>query len=111
MWFKYKEIDFNYNENEVNEDDIKVFFDNIIRIANEVNIFEVDIEEEDFSMIYIEKTGKPDEWDSETINFVRKLQNCRYDVLYADEDYGEGLDVLLLYEPINAINALFKSSI
>jgi hypothetical protein len=111
MWFEYKNIDFNYDESKINEDDIKDFFNNIIKIAQKVNIFEIDIEEKDFSMIYIKKRGKPNEWDLETIDFVKQLQNCQYNVLYADEDYGEDLDVLLLYEPINIINALFKSSI
>lgn len=108
MWFTYKNIDFDYDERNISEENIRVFFDNIIRLAKKVNIFEICVEEKDFAMIYIEKTEEPDHWDSETMNFVKALENSGYEVLYADEDYGDNLDVLLLYDEINAINALFK---
>lgn len=97
MWFKYKDIDFDYDEKYVTEEFIKNFFDKAIDLSKKVEIFEITVENTDFAMIYIEKTGKPDEWDYETINFYKLLTNEGYDVLYADEDYGEGLDVLLIY--------------
>ena len=97
MWLKYRNIDFDYDERCIREAFIKDFFDKLIDVAKNVDIFEINIESIEFAMIYIEKTEEPDHWDAETINFVRLLMNEGYDVLYADEDYGENLDVLLIY--------------
>ena len=97
MWLKYRDIDFDYDERCVKEVFIKDFFDKLIDVAKNVDIFEINVESVEFAMIYIEKTEKPDHWDTETINFVQLLMNEGYDVLYADEDYGENLDVLLIY--------------
>ena len=48
--------------------------------------------------VFIEKQGKYDEWDAQTINFVRILENnTDLSVMYADEDYGENLDVILIH--------------
>lgn len=101
MLFKYKDIDFNIDERYVTEENVKSFFSKIIPLTKEISIFEIVVPESDFSEIFINKKGVPDSWDEETINFVKSLQNNGYDVLYADEDYGEGLDVILLYDKIN----------
>ena len=100
MWFKYKNIDFDIDEKYVTEEDVKSFFSKIIPLGKEISIFEIIVSEPDFSEIFISKKGVPDAWDEETINFVKNLENNGYDVLYADEDYGEGLDVILLYDKI-----------
>lgn len=97
MWLKYRNIDFDYDEKYVNELFIKEFYDKLIDVSQDVDIFEIDVESIEFGMIFIEKTGKPDEWDSETMNFCKSLINEGYDVMYADEDYGENLDVLLIH--------------
>lgn len=100
MLFKYKDIDFNIDERYVTEENVKSFFSKIIPLTKEISIFEIVIPESDFSEIFINKKGVPDAWDKETINFVNSLQNNGYDVLYTDEDYGEGLDVILLYDEV-----------
>ena len=102
MLFKYKDIDFNIDERYVTEENVKSFFSKIIPLTKEISIFEIVVSESDFSEIFINKKGVPDAWDEETINFVKDLENNEYDVLYADEDYGEGLDVILLYDEVKA---------
>ena len=97
MWLKYRDIDFDYDERCVRESFIKDFFDELIDLSKDVNIYEITVESVEFAMIYIEKTGKPDAWDSETMNFVQFLMNAGYDVLYADEDYGDEFDVILIH--------------
>ena len=97
MWLKYRDIDFDYDERCVKEAFIKDFFDDLIDVSKNVDIFEINVESVEFAIIYIEKTEEQDHWDKETINFVQFLMNKGYDVLYADEDYGENLDVLLIY--------------
>lgn len=100
MLFKYKDIDFNIDERYITKENVKSFFSKIIPLTKEISIFEIVVPESDFSEIFINKKGVPDAWDEETINFVNSLQNNGYDVLYADEDYGEGLDVILLYDEV-----------
>lgn len=102
MLFEYKNIDFNIDERYVTEENVKSFFSKIIPLTKEISIFEIVVSESDFSEIFINKKGVPDAWDEETINFVRDLENNGYDVIYADEDYGEGLDVILLYDEVKA---------
>lgn len=98
MYLKYKSVDLNYNESYINEDDVKNYFDNIIDIGKEVNIYEINVEDDfEASFIFIEKENEPDEWDQQTIDFVKRLQDNNYSVLYADEDYGENLDVIIIY--------------
>ena len=100
MLFKYKDIDFDINENEITEKEAKALGDEISIAMKEsdVNIFEVNFEDNTFGCVFIEKKGKYDEWDAQTINFVRILENnTDLSVMYADEDYGENLDVILIY--------------
>lgn len=100
MLFKYKNIDFDIDEREISEQEAKNYGDKI-SIASEqskVNIFEVNFEDKTFGCVFIEKKGVYDEWDSETIAFVKILQNIsEFTVMYADEDYGENLDVILIH--------------
>lgn len=100
MWFKYRDIDFEYNENYVTEKEIIDFFDTLIDLSLEiVKIFEINIEDKfEASYIYIEKQETdPDSWDIRTMDFVKDLSVAKYDVMYADEDYGEMFDVLIIY--------------
>lgn len=100
MLFKYKDIDFDINENEITEKEAKSYGDKI-SIASEqskVDIFEVSFEDKTFGCVFIKKKGEYDEWDAETIAFVKILQNIsEFTVMYADEDYGENLDVILIH--------------
>lgn len=100
MLFKYKDIDFDINEDEITEKEAKTLGDEIAIAmqASDVDIFEVNLEDSTFGCVFIEKQGKYDEWDAQTINFVRTLQNnTDLSVMYADEDYGENLDVILIH--------------
>ncbi len=99
MWFQYKDIDFDYNEKYMTEGKIIDFIKKAIEIAiNQVSIYEINVEDEgDAYYIYIIKQGPKDAWDSETIAYVQLLQNDNYDVMYADEDYGDEFDVIIIY--------------
>ena len=100
MLFKYKNIDFDINEDEITEKEAKTLGDEIAIAmkASDVDIFEVNLEDRTFGCVFIEKQGKYDEWDAQTINFVRTLQNnTDLSVMYADEDYGANLDVILIH--------------
>ena len=100
MLFEYKDMDFDINEDEITEKEAKAVGDeiSIAMKASNVNIFEVNLEDRTFGCVFIEKQGKYDEWDAQTINFVRTLQNnTDLSVMYADEDYGENLDVILIH--------------
>lgn len=100
MWFNYKDIDFEYNEKNINEFELKRYFSKIIEIAKKefVDIIEIEAEEKDCFMIYIEKQGVPEAWDEPTLKFVKALSNKGINVMLADEDYGENLDVLIIYK-------------
>lgn len=100
MWFNYKDIDFEYNEQNVDEFELKRYFSKIIEIAKKefVDIVEIEAEEKDCFMIYIEKQGVPEAWDEPTLKFVKALSNEGISVMLADEDYGEDLDVLIIYK-------------
>ena len=100
MWFKYRDIDFEYNEKYITEREIADFFDTVIDLSLDiVKIFEISIEDKfEASYIYIEKQETdPDSWDIRTMDFIKDLSIAKYDVMCADEDYGEMFDVLIIY--------------
>lgn len=100
MWFKYRDIDFEYNEKYITEKEITDFFDTVIDLSLDiVKIFEISIEDKfEASYIYIEKQETdPDSWDIRTMDFIKDLSIAKYDVMCADEDYGEMFDVLIIY--------------
>lgn len=100
MWFKYRNIDFEYNEKYITEKEITDFFDTVIDLSLDiVKIFEISIEDKfEASYIYIEKQETdPDSWDIRTMDFIKDLSIAKYDVMCADEDYGEMFDVLIIY--------------
>lgn len=103
MLFQYRSIDFNIDERNINEEDVKIFFDKVLDIAEDiVKIFEIVVSENDFSEIYIEKQETdPQAWDIRTLDFIKYLSQNGYDVLTSDEDYGECFDVILMYDAIN----------
>ena len=101
MYFNYREIDFDINEKYVNEEQAKKFFNKAIDLSNKVQIWEINIEDDDTSYIYLLKQGEYDVWDKETIEYVEILQNNNYDVMYADEYYGMEFDVIIIYNSIN----------
>lgn len=101
MWFKYRDIDFEYNEKYITEKEITDFFDTVIDLSLDiVKIFEISIEDKfEASYIYIEKQETdPDSWDIRTMDFIKDLSIAKYDVMCADEDYGEMFDVLIIYD-------------
>lgn len=100
MWFKYRDIDFEYNEKYTTEKEITDFFDTLIDLSLDiVKIFEISIEDKfEASYIYIEKQETdPDSWDIRTMDFIKDLSIAKYNVMCADEDYGEMFDVLIIY--------------
>ena len=100
MWFKYRDIDFEYNEKYITENEIIDYFDTLIDLSLDiVKIFEISIEDKfEASYIYIEKQETdPDSWDIRTLDFIKDLSIAKYNVMCADEDYGEMFDVLIIY--------------
>lgn len=80
---------------------IKTIFNPIIQIGKEVdvNIFDIEVEDNDTTYIYLEKKRSDKKyWDKETIEFLEELRNANYSTLLADEDYGEDVDVVILYD-------------
>lgn len=83
------------------QNQIKTIFNPIIKIGEKVgvNIFDIEVEDNDTTYIYLEKKGSNKEyWDKETIRFLEKLREANYSMLLADEDYGEDVDVVILYD-------------
>ena len=99
MWLKYKNIDFDYNERYITEEKIIDFIDKALDLAlDKVSIYEISVadEGEDY-FIYISKKGPKNEWDKDTIDYVNLLQKAEYEVMFADEDYGDEFDVIIIY--------------
>ena len=101
MLFEYKNIIFNIDERSITEEETKKYFGDKISIATQesnVIINEVIFEDKTFGCVFIEKQGVYDEWDPQTIGFVETLEKITdFSVMYADEDYGENLDVILIH--------------
>lgn len=57
MLFKYKDIDFDINENEITEKEAKALGNeiSIAMKASDVDIFEVNLEDSTFGCVFIEK--------------------------------------------------------
>ena len=104
MFFVYNNISFDVNERYVSEITAIKFFDKAITLSTNVDLYEIIIEDNDTAYLYLFKLGDKkewNEWDEETIEYVDKLQKAGYKILLADEDYGEDLDVLIVYNEIN----------
>lgn len=100
MLFNYKNVDFDIDENQISEERAKEIGNLIIDSANSSNaeIYEINIEDETFFCVYLEKKGNKNEWDKETNDFVENLQNkTDFSVMYADEDYGDCFDVIVIH--------------
>lgn len=100
MWLFYNGIDIDYDENNFTEDESIDFARKIIPLAknNYVDIYDLVLGYEDYlCYINIRKKGAKDEWDPETINFERDLTNNGFDVTFANEDYGDDFDVLIIW--------------
>lgn len=83
------------------QNQIKTIFNPIIKIGEKVgvNIFDIEVEDNDTTYIYLEKKASDKKyWDKETIKFLEELRNTNYSMLLADEYYGEDVDVLILYD-------------
>ncbi len=88
--------DFGLTENQV-----KKIFTPIIEIGKKIPVefFDIEVEDNDTTYIYLEKKENNKKyWDKETIEFLEKLRNANYSMLLADEDYGDNLDVIILYD-------------
>ena len=99
MWFKYKNIDFDYNEQYITEEKIIDFIDKALDLAlDKISIYEINVadEGEDY-FLYISKNGPKNEWDKDTIDYVNLLEKAGYEVMFADEDYGDEFDVIIIY--------------
>lgn len=101
MLFEYKNIIFDIDERNITEEETKSIFGDKISIAtqeSDVIIAEVNFEDKTFGCVFIEKQGVYDEWDPQTIGFVETLEKITdFSIMYADEDYGEYLDVILIH--------------
>ena len=100
MLFEYLNLIFDIDERNISQEEAEKRGNKIAIAAkrSKAEVTEINIEDKTFSMVYIEKKGEPDAWDEETISFVRILEEIsNFTVMYADEDYGENLDVILIY--------------
>ena len=100
MLFNYKNVDFDIDESQISEERAKEIGNLIIDSANNSNaeIYEINMEDESFFCVYLEKKGNKNEWDKETNDFVENLQNkTDFSVMYADEDYGHCFDVIIIH--------------
>lgn len=100
MLFNYKNVDFDIDERQINEEKAKEIGNLIIDAANSSNaeIYEINMEDETFFCVYLEKKGNKNEWDKETDDFIKNLQNTSdFSIMYADEDYGDCFDVVVIH--------------
>lgn len=101
MLIDYKEIYIDFDERNVSEQKAKEIGDIIAIASNETKalVSEVNMEDENNGMIFIDKKEEPDMWDKDTINFLKTLETISdFNLMYSDEDYGADVDALIFYK-------------
>lgn len=101
MLIDYKEIYIDFDERNVSEEKAKEIGDIVLIASNQTQalVSEVNMEDENNGMIFIDKKEEPDMWDKDTINFLKTLEEISdFNLMYSDEDYGEGTDALIFYK-------------